>query len=231
MLTRRTALKTIAAASLVRAQEHQSEHCLRPVPSHARIPSRLTKLLSGTAMPSSASGRTGDRNPRPSTGDWYARNMYIEGQPQYKYHVEHVRPSIEVRLQGRHPDVEGRAVRPQAPRALISRPARSTSSAWESITITSIFGTPQYRRWNSVRMGPQSDIVGEWREAARAEGLRFGVSEHVSGSYTGGRPARAATKRAPSRRAVRRNDPQYAICTFRPRAGPENAWAGRATSR
>src|ERR1051325_3605664 len=22
-------------------------------------------------------------------GDWYARNMYIQGQKQYKYHVEH----------------------------------------------------------------------------------------------------------------------------------------------
>src|SRR4026207_77282 len=25
----------------------------------------------------------------PEYGDWYARNMYIEGQKQYKYHLEH----------------------------------------------------------------------------------------------------------------------------------------------
>jgi alpha-L-fucosidase len=25
----------------------------------------------------------------PAQGDWYARNMYIEGSRQYKYHVEH----------------------------------------------------------------------------------------------------------------------------------------------
>ncbi|MBC7784914.1 MAG: alpha-L-fucosidase, partial [Burkholderiales bacterium] len=25
---------------------------------------------------------------QPEAGDWYARRMYIEGSPQYKYHVE-----------------------------------------------------------------------------------------------------------------------------------------------
>ncbi len=25
----------------------------------------------------------------PEDGDWYARNMYIQGSPQYKYHLEH----------------------------------------------------------------------------------------------------------------------------------------------
>ena len=25
----------------------------------------------------------------PEDGDWYARNMYMEGSPQYKFHVEH----------------------------------------------------------------------------------------------------------------------------------------------
>ena len=25
----------------------------------------------------------------PEQGDWYARNMYIQGEPQNKYHVEH----------------------------------------------------------------------------------------------------------------------------------------------
>ena len=25
----------------------------------------------------------------PEQGDWYARNMYIQGSPQYEYHVKH----------------------------------------------------------------------------------------------------------------------------------------------
>ena len=28
-------------------------------------------------------------------GDWYARNMYIQGERQYKYHLEHLRTSVE----------------------------------------------------------------------------------------------------------------------------------------
>ena len=38
-------------------------------------------------------------------------------------------------------------------------------------------------RWNSVAMGPKKDIVGVFRKAARKEGLRFGVSEHLAVSY------------------------------------------------
>ncbi|MGA2219383.1 MAG: alpha-L-fucosidase, partial [Terracidiphilus sp.] len=29
----------------------------------------------------------------PEAGDWYARNMYLEDQRQYKYHVEHYGPA------------------------------------------------------------------------------------------------------------------------------------------
>lgn len=36
-----------------------------------------------------------------------------------------------------------------------------------------------YHRWNSVRMGPHRDIVGEWKRACDKYGLRFGVSSHV----------------------------------------------------
>ncbi len=33
-------------------------------------------------------------------GDWYARNMYIEDQRQYKYQLEHYRSAIAIRIQG-----------------------------------------------------------------------------------------------------------------------------------
>ncbi|GAB6164141.1 alpha-L-fucosidase [Thermostilla marina] len=33
--------------------------------------------------------------------------------------------------------------------------------------------------WNSVKMGPHRDIVGEWKAAARKHGLKFGVSTHL----------------------------------------------------
>ncbi|RMD82692.1 MAG: glycoside hydrolase family 29 [Lentisphaerae bacterium] len=33
--------------------------------------------------------------------------------------------------------------------------------------------------WNSVKMGPHRDIIGEWKAAARKYGLKFGVSTHL----------------------------------------------------
>jgi len=41
----------------------------------------------------------------------------------------------------------------------------------------------KYTRWNAVKMGPKKDVVGLWRDAARKNGLRFGVSEHLWISY------------------------------------------------
>lgn len=39
-------------------------------------------------------------------------------------------------------------------------------------------------RWNAVAMGPKKDVVGIWQKAAKAQGLYFGVSEHLAASYT-----------------------------------------------
>ena len=36
-----------------------------------------------------------------------------------------------------------------------------------------------HQPWNSVRMGPKRDIIGEWKQTAEKHGLRFGVSSHV----------------------------------------------------
>ncbi|MGH2644218.1 MAG: alpha-L-fucosidase, partial [Chitinophagaceae bacterium] len=37
----------------------------------------------------------------------------------------------------------------------------------------------KYTRWNAVNMGPKRDIVGEFQQAAKKHGLRFGVSDHL----------------------------------------------------
>jgi alpha-L-fucosidase len=36
-----------------------------------------------------------------------------------------------------------------------------------------------HTRWNSVKMGPRRDILGEWKRAAEKHGLRFGASSHL----------------------------------------------------
>ena len=49
-------------------------------------------------------------------------------------------------------------------------------------------------RWNSVQMGPKKDVVALWQQAAKKEGLRFGVSEHLAASYTWFQTAHSADK-------------------------------------
>lgn len=41
----------------------------------------------------------------------------------------------------------------------------------------------KYHRWNSVKIGPHKDIVALWQKAAKRQGLRFGVSEHLVPGY------------------------------------------------
>jgi alpha-L-fucosidase len=40
-----------------------------------------------------------------------------------------------------------------------------------------------YQPWNSVRMGPKRDIVGDWQKACAKEHLRFAVSSHLSNEH------------------------------------------------
>lgn len=41
----------------------------------------------------------------------------------------------------------------------------------------------KYQPWNSLNMGPQKDIIGGWANAAREQGLRFGVSVHSAHAW------------------------------------------------
>jgi alpha-L-fucosidase len=41
----------------------------------------------------------------------------------------------------------------------------------------------KYHRWNAMKIGPHKDIVGLWQQAAKKQGLRFGVSTHLCPSY------------------------------------------------
>ena len=48
---------------------------------------------------------------QPEHGDWYARSMYEEGSWQLQIAPRRIRPSLDERLQGRDPRLEGGAFR------------------------------------------------------------------------------------------------------------------------
>lgn len=112
-------------------------------------------------------------------GDWYARNIYIQDSPQYKFHVDHYG----------HPSKAGfRAVIPtwQAsdfdPGHLLSMYQKAGAKYFVSMGVhhdNFDLWNSKYQEWNSVKMGPKKDVVGMFRKAALENGLKFGVSEHL----------------------------------------------------
>jgi alpha-L-fucosidase len=120
----------------------------------------------------------------PMFGDWYARNMYLEGSDQYRYHC---------RKYG-HPSKFGY-------KDLIGlwKAENFDSAALMDLYVAAgaryIVGQAMHHDnfdnfdsahnpWNSVKMGPMKDISAIWKAEAKRAGLPFGLSEHLGASYT-----------------------------------------------
>jgi len=116
-------------------------------------------------------------------GDWYARHMYMQGTEQYDHHLRHYGHPSKFGFKDTIPLWKAERFDPARLVRLYKRAGakyfmsmgvhHDNFDLWDS----------RHNRWNSARMGPRVDIVGAWRDAARAEGLRFGVSEHLWITY------------------------------------------------
>ncbi|WP_330217104.1 alpha-L-fucosidase [Sphingobium lactosutens] len=147
----------------------------------------------------------------PRQGDWYARFMYVPGHPHYDHHVKtYGHPSsfgykdiIPLwKAEKFDPDALMRKYAAAGAKYFVSMGVHHDNfDLWKSST----------HRWNAALMGPKRDIVGEWQKAARAQGLKFGVSEHLGASYTWWYPNRLYDQFWPKLGlAYDGADPQYA---------------------
>ncbi len=119
----------------------------------------------------------------PEESDWYARNMYVEGSPTYKSHLEHYghpsKSGFKDIIQLWHaekfdPDRLMALYKKAGAKYFVSMACHHDNfDLWNS----------KFHRWNAVNMGPHKDIVGLWQAAALKQGLRFGVSEHMAPSF------------------------------------------------
>ncbi len=120
----------------------------------------------------------------PMMGDWYARNMYIQGSGQYEDHLkryghpsEHgYREIIDLwRAEKWDPDALMKLYKEAGAKYFVSMACHHDNfDLWNS----------KHHSWNAVIMGPKRDVLGEWQRAAKKYGLRFGASEHMGASYT-----------------------------------------------
>lgn len=117
-------------------------------------------------------------------GDWYARNMYIQGSPQNLYHVQRFGPPSKVGYKDLIPLFTADRWDPEH---LMDLYAKAGAKYFFSMGVHhdnfDMWNSKYQKRWNAVNAGPRKDIVGMWAAAARKRGLRFGVSEHLSNSF------------------------------------------------
>jgi alpha-L-fucosidase len=117
-------------------------------------------------------------------GDWYAREMYHEGTPQYDYHRKRFGPQSKV---GYKDLIHLYTADKWDPDHLMGLYQKAGAKYFFSMGVHhdgyDLWNSKYQPRWNSVASGPKRDVVGEWAAAARRRGLRFGVSEHLSNSF------------------------------------------------
>src|SRR6185437_5082214 len=116
-------------------------------------------------------------------GDWYARNMYVQGSPQYNYHCQRYGHPSKFGYKDTIPLWKAEKFDPAA---LIKLYKKTGAKYFMSMGVhhdNFDLWNSRYQRWNSANVGPKIDIVAKWRDAARAEGLRFGVSSHLWITY------------------------------------------------
>jgi alpha-L-fucosidase len=116
-------------------------------------------------------------------GDWYARNIYIQGSRQNKYHVEHYGHPSKFGHKDLIPTWKGDKFDPDYLMDLYKKAGAKYFMTMGVHHDNFDLWNSKHTRWNSVKMGPKKDIVGLWHAAARKHGLPFGVSDHLWISY------------------------------------------------
>ncbi len=146
----------------------------------------------------------------PMFGDWYARNMYIEGTPQYEYHLRHYgHPSkfgykdICALWKAENFDPDG----------LMEKYYKAGARYFmtQGTHHDHFFNyDSKINRMNSVNVGPHKDILALWRSAADKFGLPFGISEHLGASFSWWRVNKGCDKSGPYAGVpYDGNDPEY----------------------
>ena len=151
----------------------------------------------------------------PMFGDWYARNMYIEGTQQYEYHLRHYgHPSkfgykdICALWHAENFDPEGLMAKYYKAGARYFMTQGTHHDHFFNYDSA-------INRMNSVNVGPKKDILALWKAAADKFGMPFGISEHLGASFSWWRVNKGCDKKGPYAGVpYDGNDPAYADFYF-----------------
>ena len=133
----------------------------------------------------------------PRQGDWYARRMYEENDPAYKYHIEHYGHPSEFGFKDIIPLWKAEKWDPDKLMALYKKAGARYFVSMGTHHDDFFLWNSKIHRWNAVNMGPKKDVVGIWQQAAKKMGLKFGVSEHLGASFTWFQAAHGSDTKGP----------------------------------
>lgn len=120
----------------------------------------------------------------PRQGDWYARLMYMEGSADYKYHLAHYGHPSKFGYKDIIPLWKAEKWNPDQLMALYKKAGAKYFVSMGSHHDDFFLWNSKIHQWNAVNYGPKKDVVGLWQQAAKKQGLYFGVSEHLGASFT-----------------------------------------------
>jgi alpha-L-fucosidase len=133
----------------------------------------------------------------PERGDWYARNMYRQGDPQYEDHLARYGHPSKAGFKDIIHLWQAEAWDPEHLVDLYKRAgARYFMALANHHDNLDLYDSP-HQPWNSVAVGPKKDLIGGWEKAARRAGLPFGVSVHAAHAWSWYEVAQGADKTGP----------------------------------
>ena len=133
----------------------------------------------------------------PMYGDWYARNMYIEGSPQYKYHLRHYGHPSEFGYKDLVKLWKAEKFDAEALMELYYK-AGARYFVGQAMHHDHFFNyDSDINRFCATKVGPMKDIIGEWKAAADKFGMPFGLTEHLGATFSWWRVNKGADAEGP----------------------------------
>lgn len=110
--------------------------------------------------------------------EWYSRNMYIQGSPEYKHHIETYGPHKDFGYKDFIPMFKAEKFDPEAWADLFQQAgAKYVVPVAEHHDGFQMYKS-ELSHWNAYEMGPKRDVLGELETAFEKRGMITGASSH-----------------------------------------------------
>jgi alpha-L-fucosidase len=119
----------------------------------------------------------------PEQGDWYARRMYMQGDPAYDYHVKTYGHPSKFGFKDIDTIWKAEKWNPEALMDLYQAAGAKYFMALANHHDNFDNYQSKHHDWNSTRIGPMKDIVGIWAAICKKRGIRLGVSNHSAHAW------------------------------------------------